>query len=281
MAKTMTTTTIIINMVSIILCSLTYSSFAEYTSSNIARQLIFMEELASKLISWIREQVILAKRGGVVFGLSGGLDSAVVAVLCKRALPDNTLGIIMPCHGSDTDIEHAQAVAKTYNITTNTIALEQVYDALLGVLSAGDYQPATKLLAEANLKPRLRMLALYYLANRLDYLVVGTGNKSEISIGYFTKYGDGAVDILPLGNLVKRQVREMAVYLSIPTEIIKKPPSAGLWAGQIDEVEMGMKYEELDRYLSTGEAVAEVKKRADSMMERSAHKRATPTTPPF
>lgn len=240
-----------------------------------------MEELASKLISWIREQVTLARRRGVVFGLSGGLDSAVVAVLCKRALPDNALGIIMPCHGSDTDIEHAQAVAKIFNIATNTIALEGMYDALLGVLSVGDYQPATKLLAEANLKPRLRMLTLYYLANRLGYLVVGTGNKSEISIGYFTKYGDGAVDILPLGNLVKRQVREMAVYLSIPKEIIQKPPSAGLWAGQTDEVEMGITYEELDRYLSTGEAVEEVKKRADVMMEGSAHKRATPATPPF
>jgi NAD+ synthase len=240
-----------------------------------------MEELANKLISWIREQVTLARRRGVVFGLSGGLDSAVVAVLCKRALPDNALGVIMPCHGSDTDIEHALAVAKIFNIATNTIALEGVYDTLLGVLSVGDYLPATKLLAEANLKPRLRMLTLYYLANRLGYLVVGTGNKSEISIGYFTKYGDGAVDILPLGNLVKRQVREMAVYLSIPKEIIQKPPSAGLWAGQTDEVEMGITYEELDRYLSTGEAVEEVKKGADVMMEGSAHKRATPATPPF
>jgi NAD+ synthase len=239
-----------------------------------------MEELANKIIAWMREQVALAKRKGVVFGLSGGLDSAVVAVLCKRAFPDNALALIMPCYSSETDIEHARAVAKQLHISTSTIALEGVFDSLLRVLPVGDYEPATKTLAEANLKPRLRMLTLYYLANRLSYLVVGTGNRSEISVGYFTKYGDGAVDILPLGNLVKRRVRELAIHLGMPKEIIKKPPSAGLWVGQTDEGEMGITYEELDRYLLAGEAGDEVKRKVDAMIAASAHKRVMPAIPP-
>ena len=240
-----------------------------------------MEELANKLTAWIRDQVALAKRRGVVLGLSGGLDSAVVAVLCNRAFPDNSLGLIMPCYSSETDIEHAMAVAGKFHIPSITIALEGVFDSLLRVLPAGDYEPVNKKLAEANLKPRLRMLALYYSATQLGYLVVGTGNRSEISIGYFTKYGDGAVDILPLGNLVKRQVRELAVYLDIPKEIIQKPPSAGLWVGQTDEEEMGITYEELDHYLITGQAAEEVKKKVDARITGSAHKRALPAIPPF
>ena len=240
-----------------------------------------MDELANKLIAWIREQVALAKRSGVVFGLSGGLDSAVVAVLCKRAFPDNALALIMPCYSGETDIKHAEAVAEKFHIPISTIALEGVFDTLLMVLSVGDYEPATQKMAEANLKPRLRMLTLYHSANRLGYLVVGTGNRSEISIGYFTKYGDGAVDIVPLANLVKSQVRELAIHLGIPKEIIQKPPSAGLWEGQTDEGEMGITYEELDRYLITGVAVEEVKKKVDAMIARSAHKKAMPAIPPF
>jgi NAD+ synthase len=240
-----------------------------------------MEELASKLIDWIKEQVAIAKRRGVVFGLSGGLDSAVVAVLCKRAFPDNTMALIMPCHSSETDIEHAEAVASKFHIPTNTIALEGVFYSLLKALPIGDYELANNHLAGANLKPRLRMLALYYSATQLNYLVVGTGNRSEISIGYFTKYGDGAADILPLGNLVKNQVRELAVYLDIPKEIIQKPPSAGLWVGQTDEEEMGITYDELDRYLLTGHAAEEVKEKIDTRITGSSHKRALPAVPPF
>ena len=240
-----------------------------------------MEELASKLIDWIKEQIAIANRRGVVFGLSGGLDSAVVAVLCKRAFPDNTLALIMPCHSSKTDIEHAEAVASKFYIPTNTIALEGVFYSLLKALPIGDCEPANNKLAEANLKPRLRMLALYYIATQLYYLVVGTGNRSEISIGYFTKYGDGAADILPLGNLVKNQVRELAVYLDIPKEIIQKPPSAGLWVGQTDEEEMGITYDGLDRYLLTGQAAGEVKKKIDTRITGSSHKRALPAIPPF
>ena len=238
------------------------------------------EELAKRIVAWIRERVAGARCKGVVFGLSGGLDSSVVGVLCKRALPDGSLGVIMPCYSSRIDIEHAQTVARKFQISTETITLEGTFDSLLKALPSGEYDPATKILAEANMKVRLRMITLYYLANRLNYLVIGTGNRSEIAVGYFTKYGDGGVDILPLGNLVKSQVRELAVHLGIPKEIVEKPPSAGLWAGQTDEGEMGITYEELDRYLTTGEAGEEIRKRVDAMMERSAHKRSTPAIPP-
>lgn len=240
-----------------------------------------MEELADKIVAWIREQVAGAKCKGVVFGLSGGLDSSVVGVLCQRAFPEKSLGVIMPCYSSKTDIKHAQVVAQRFQIATEAVPLEGVFDSLLKVFPSGEYDPATKRVAEANLKVRLRMITLYYLANRLRYLVVGTGNRSELSVGYFTKYGDGGVDILPLGNLVKGQVRELALYLGIPKEIVEKPPSAGLWEGQTDEGEMGITYEELDRYLTTGEAKREIKKRVDAMREGSAHKRATPAIPPF
>lgn len=239
-----------------------------------------MEELANRIIAWIREKVTEAKCKGVVLGLSGGLDSSLVAVLCKRAFPEDTLAVIMPCYSSETDIAHAQAVVRKFEIPATTIALERAFDSLLKVLP-DEHDPATKRLAEANVKVRLRMVTLYYLANRLRYLVVGTSNRSELSVGYFTKYGDGAADILPLGNLVKSQVRQLAIYLGIPEEIIEKPPSAGLWAGQTDEGEMGITYQELDRYLTSGEAGAEIKRRVDAMIEGSAHKRSTPAIPPF
>jgi len=107
-------------------------------------------------------------------------------------------------------------------------------------------------------------------------MVAGSSNRSELSIGYFTKYGDGGVDIMPLGNLVKGQVRELASFLGIPQQIIDKPPSAGLWQGQTDEGELGLSYEELDRYLVTGEASNELRKKIESMIVASNHKRLPP-----
>jgi len=111
----------------------------------------------------------------------------------------------------------------------------------------------------------LRMVTLYYIANQLGYMVAGSGNRSELTVGYFTKYGDGGVDILPLGNLVKSQVRELARCLGIPREIIDKPPSAGLWEGQTDEAEMGLSYEALDNFILTGKATEEVREKVEAM----------------
>jgi len=240
-----------------------------------------MEDLAQKLVAWIKEQVSGAGCAGVVFGLSGGLDSAVVAVLCQRAFPDRALAVLMPCYSSKADLDDAQLVAQKYAIPTVTVTLDEAFDSILKALPEGKYDHDTRRLAEANLKPRLRMSTLYYFANRLRYLVVGTGNRSEIAVGYTSKYGDSGVDILPLGNLPKSQVRELASHLGIPGRIIEKTPSAGLWEGQTDEGEMGLSYEELDRYLASGEAAEGVRRKVEALARATAHKRATPPIPPF
>ena len=125
------------------------------------------------------------------------------------------------------------------------------------------------------------MAALYYFANRRHYLVVGTGNRSEIAVGYCTKYGDAGVDLLPLGNLVKGQVLDLARHLGLPRRIIEKPPSAGLWEGQTDESEMGLTYAELDRYLSTGDAPEEVRLKVDALARVALHKSSSALVPPF
>ncbi|MBM3167400.1 MAG: NAD+ synthase [Chloroflexi bacterium] len=235
-----------------------------------------VEKLAQNITSWIKDTVSAAGGKGVVVGLSGGVDSAVVVVLCKRAFADSTLGVIMPCHSDKSDREQAELVAEKFAIPTEVVILDGVYDSLLEALPARDYDEVTRRLAEANIKPRLRMITLYYFANRLNYMVVGTSNRSELAVGYFTKYGDGGSDLVPLGNLVKQQVRDLAAYLDVPQEIIDKPPSAGLWWGQTDEGQMGLTYAELDRYLMTGEAEESVKHKIDSMMHGSAHKRCMP-----
>jgi len=233
------------------------------------------EQLAEKLVSWIKDKVQAAGSSGVVLGMSGGIDSSVLAVLCQRAFPKNTLGVIMPCHSDPRDMEHARLIADLFSVPTETVVLDNVFDSLLGVLPDDGSATAGRR-AEANLKARLRMLVLYYFANRLGYMVAGSSNRSEISVGYFTKYGDGGVDIMPIGNLVKREVRELAEFLEIPRPIIDKPPSAGLWPGQTDESEMGFTYEELDRYLLTGKASPHLKERVDFMIATGRHKRQPP-----
>lgn len=244
-------------------------------------KLIPIEKLTKQLISWIKEKVSDAGCRGVVFGMSGGVDSSVVAALCKRAFPDACLGIIMPCHSDNIDRKHAELVAHQFKVPSKVMVLDEVFDTIVRRLPVRGYDKVTKKSAESNIKPRLRMLTLYYFANRLNYLVVGSGNRCELFVGYFTKYGDGGVDILPLGNLVKSQVCELAAYLGVPRAIIDKPPSAGLWSGQTDEGEMGLTYEELDCYLLTGKAKAEVKQKIESLAKKSRHKSYLPPIPPF
>ncbi|MBP7836318.1 MAG: NAD+ synthase [Candidatus Omnitrophica bacterium] len=233
--------------------------------------------MKDKIVAWIRKQVRDAGAKGIVLGLSGGIDSAVVCALSKEAVGrENVLGLFMPCHSHSQDLKDAKAVAGKLKIRTRLVDLCGVYDSFLKVL------PRASNLAVVNLRPRLRMAALYYFANKFNYLVCGTGNKSELMAGYFTKYGDGGVDILPIAGLLKKDVRGLAKELNIPAAIITKAPTAGLWPGQTDEGEMGITYNELDDILyrlehkqkqSAGkEKVAKVKR----MIARSKHKRNMP-----
>jgi NAD+ synthase len=239
------------------------------------------EQRVRGLVDWIKDRVMAAGCRGVVLGMSGGVDSALLAVLCQRAFPKYIIGLIMPCYSIDEDKDHAEAVARQFEIPTKTVVLNAVYDSLLSVLP--DFKPDQSVarIAKANLKARLRMVTLYYVANQMNYLVVGAGNRSEIAIGYFTKHGDSGADILPLGNLVKKEVRELARFLGIPQVIVDKPPSAGLWQGQTDEGEIGFTYEALDRYLLTGNAPDELKNRIEFKKAASRHKTMTPPIPEF
>ncbi len=241
-----------------------------------------MNDLASRISEWIRERVKDAGAKGVVMGMSGGLDSSVTAVLCKKAFPDTSLGLIMPCFSSKEDVEHAKIVAKKFGIETKEKDISDIFKFFLNTLEGREYDRNVNEeidIAVANLKPRLRMICLYYFANKLNYLVVGTGNKSELSVGYFTKYGDGAADILPLGDLLKTEERELAEWLDIPKQILEKVPSADLWTGQTDESEIGMSYDVLDRILLAMESGdfsgcdPELVEKVKQMMEASRHKR--------
>jgi NAD+ synthase len=237
---------------------------------------------ADKIAAWLRDYASEAGACGYVVGLSGGIDSACTAVLCQRAVGQQVLGVLMPCCGSAEDAEMAHLLANTFGIATAMVDLGPVQDALLNGLP-----PGTTELARANIKPRLRMATLYALAQTRGYLVAGTGNKSEIAVGYFTKYGDGGVDVEPLGELYKTQVRRLARELGIPQPIVKRPPSAGLWEGQTDEQELGITYGELDGALvaiesgQTADLEPEPLARVQRMIAKSAHKRAMPPVCPL
>src|SRR3989338_11620983 len=240
-----------------------------------------MEE---KIINWIKEEVNKAGAKGVIIGLSGGIDSSCVAVLCKKAFPENILGIIMPCISNPKDMEDANLVAEKFNIPTKIVDLEESFKSIFNSLENKEYRKESDGgVSIANIKPRLRMITLYYFANKLNYLVAGTDNKTEEMIGYFTKYGDGGVDMLPIVSLYKKDVKRLAKKLEIPDEIITKKPSAVLWEGQTDEGEIGISYEEIDEILEKiknnedlfsheEEKVNKIKK----MIKTSEHKRKVP-----
>ncbi len=228
---------------------------------------------AEKISGWIREMVKASGATGAVTGMSGGVDSSVTAVLVRKALGESCLGLIMPCQSSPSDESDARLVAVRFAIPTLTVPLNSVYQAFLSVLPFGDGA------VRANLKTRVRMAVLYHYARNCRCLVVGTTNKVELLTGYFTKYGDGGADMLPLANLLKREVRELAEELEIPREIIDRVPTAGLLPGQTDERELGLTYEELDAAISARESGGydgvppRVRERLEELIRQSQHKR--------
>lgn len=248
---------------------------------------------AERITAWLRKQVAEAGAKGIVVGLSGGIDSAAVLRLAQLAMPAKVVGVTMPCHSDPTDERDAAAVAKHFNVPVIRVDLAPVYDQLIAAgktalqaLPSTIHQekPADDLRSRvpmANIKPRLRMTTLYFVANSLNYLVAGTGNRSEIAIGYYTKYGDGGVDLLPLANLVKSEVRAVAREIGVPEEIVVRTPSAGLWLGQTDESEMGFTYAALERYLNDGAGAvdAAIAAKIDRLVRASEHKRHLPPSP--
>jgi NAD+ synthase len=244
-----------------------------------------MSSTADRLAAWMRRLAQDAGARGFVVGLSGGIDSAVVARLAQLAMPGAALGVVMPCHSQPQDEADARLVAEHFSLPTIVVDLAPAHDALLAgarTAVAGAAPDARARLALANIRPRLRMTTLYFVANSLNHLVAGTGNRSEIAVGYYTKYGDGGVDLLPLGRLFKSEVRALARELGVPAAVIEKAPSAGLWRGQTDEGEMGFTYEELERFLARGAgAVApQVAARIAQLVKASEHKRDLPPMPP-
>lgn len=249
--------------------------------------------LADEISAWLKQRLDESGAERFVLGLSGGIDSAVVAGLCARAAgPERVLALMMPSGSSPHDLTEARKVVEAFRITSTTIDLTEIANAFYADMpnnealfrdilnqDPGENLDARYQLAVANVRPRLRMSTVYYLANMARGIVVGTGNRTEYLIGYFTKYGDGGVDIMPLIDLHKYEVRGVARAIGVPESVIIRPPSAGLWEGQTDEQEIGLTYDQLDSALEALEAGdtsgvdSEVLTRVQRMVSGTVHKR--------
>lgn len=202
----------------------------------------------STIQEWINDYCKSANADGIVVGISGGIDSAVTSTLCTNALgKDRVIGLGLPCLSNPKDLTDSKLLASQLGIKFVVFDLSSVYEEFMkktiNIIKSNN-------LATANLKARLRMVTGYFMAqSEGNYLIGGTGNRTELAIGYFTKFGDGAVDFEPIGGLYKCEVRNIAKRLNIPEEIINKPPSAGLWEGQTDEGEIGMTYDIMDEII--------------------------------
>lgn len=231
----------------------------------------YAEEFARRT-AWIRALVESAHADGVVFGNSGGKDSALVGILCKAAC-ENTVGLLLPCasrRNYGVDADDGRALAETFDIETRLVDLTQTREELIAALGEAASLSDTAL---NNIAPRLRMTALYAVAAAENRLVAGTGNRSEIYMGYFTKWGDGASDFDPIADLTASEVFEFLEYLNAPRQIINKAPSAGLFDGQTDEQEMGVSYRAIDEWILRGTGEEEDLAVIRRFHERSAHKR--------
>lgn len=227
-----------------------------------------MKENVNKIVEWLRSSVYEANCKGVVYGLSGGVDSAVVAGLSKLAFGDEHLAIMMPIHSNVEDEKDAKLVIEKFGLNAKKIDLSETYEQMVSVFEKGENQ-----MAYANIKPRLRMTTLYYHAQLNNYLVIGTSNKSEFLVGYFTKYGDSGSDLLPLVEFTKREIYELAREIEVPEKIIQKPPSAGLFENQTDEDEMGFSYDDLENYINGIKIDDKIEEKISRMIRISEHKR--------
>lgn len=241
-----------------------------------------VDDYSNKTISWLKESCLNYPAEGFVIGISGGIDSAVAASLAtKTGLPVTAL--IMPSkNNQDQDMHDAIELIGKLNIPYYTVPIQPVYETFLESTkiftnSKNDRQHVIK----GNAQARFRMMYLYAYAQQNNRIVIGTDNACEWYMGYFTKFGDGAADILPLVNLKKSQVFELGKYLEVPQNILDKAPSAGLWQGQTDEDEMGVTYAEIDDFLDGKKVSDKALERISFWHNRSHHKRTLALTPSF
>lgn len=205
----------------------------------------FRKEYLAVIERFVKDYLRTSEAEGIIIGMSGGLDSSVVAALCARSAgPERIAGIHLPDRETPgADGIDSKTLAESFGISFNTIPIGDFVESFLTLEGTDDK------VRVGNIKARCRMIVLYHAAHSMNYIVAGSSNKSELLTGYFTKYGDGASDILPIGDLYKTQVRGLARELGIPDHIAGKKPTAGLWPGQTDEEELGITYEDLDRIL--------------------------------
>lgn len=243
-----------------------------------------------KRVAFIKEVLADSGAGGIVFGNSGGKDSALVGILAKLAT-ENTVGVMLPASSGQNygrDLEDARLLAYQYGIESLYIDLSASRDHLIAAVEAGlvgelgqvrEDSGGPGLLTDqaiSNIAPRLRMTALYAIAQSRGYLVAGTSNASERYLGYFTKWGDGGVDFNPIADLTVREIYEFLEYLGAPGPIIDKAPSAGLYEGQTDEGDLGITYEALDAYLLEGKTDKKSQEIIDRHHQATEHKRQLP-----
>ena len=217
---------------------------------NLTSHRIDTEKTTAKLVGFIREEVERPGLNGALVSVSGGIDSAVALALTVRALgPERVKALTLPERDitPDHDIADVMSLVRSLDVTCDTVEITPVMSVMREILPL--YDPED-LVCFGNVKARVRMVFSYHYANSLGYMVIGTSNRTEYLTGYFTKYGDGGVDLMPLADLYKNQIRQLAVHLDIPESIVEKAPSGGLWPGQTDEGELGIDYDTLDLILS-------------------------------